>query len=363
MRRNVFKLCDVPCGARGARQASGRACGERSSLRFFGISPHPVECDPFTPQSFASCVVALSNRRTLTPKKKPPRIPKTNIRRAKGREPLRKTPSSASRTALPWAASRTSLAPSRRRCTRCAAAARLRKLRQSASRSLRSPSMRSLLSRRSSNAEGKYLRRIVLESCGEKKTCVTWVRRIFAHSHSFPFRPKQLRRRRRRGRRARRGQVLRRRGGKGLPTRTETRRAGDDELGTSIFNSNAVFNFVARVPVPFLMRRTHPITTNKTPQIAPRQEMRGRRGRGRGNFEGRGRGRGGDSGGRGGGGRWGGRGRGRAPNFYFQPPPYGCPMQQPYAVPPPQQPFYPGGHPGWCLFFVLLTVFVRLSLA
>lgn len=70
MRRNVFKLCDVPCGARGARQASGRACGERSSLRSFGISPHHVECDPFTPQSFASCIVALSNRRTLTPKKK-----------------------------------------------------------------------------------------------------------------------------------------------------------------------------------------------------------------------------------------------------------------------------------------------------
>ena len=108
-----------------------------------------------------------------------------------------------------------------------------------------------------------------------------------------------------------------------------------------------MFNFVARASVPSLMRRTRYITTNKKPQVAPRQETRAGRGRGRGTFEGRGRGRG--DGARGGG-RSGGRGRGRAPNFYFQPPPYGYPMHQPYAAPP-QQPFYPGGHPG--LLFLL----------
>ena len=76
MRRKVY-LCNVPYGARGARQASGRACGERSSLRFFGISPQTVQCDLFAPQSSAPCVVALSNRRTLTLKRKNHRkIPK-----------------------------------------------------------------------------------------------------------------------------------------------------------------------------------------------------------------------------------------------------------------------------------------------
>ena len=101
--------------------------------------------------------------------KKPPQMSKNNSRREKGREPLRKTPSSASKIALPWAASKTSSAPSRPRCTRCAAAARATKLRQSAPRSLWSPSTRSLLSRRSSNPEGECLRRIVVKSCGEKR--------------------------------------------------------------------------------------------------------------------------------------------------------------------------------------------------
>jgi len=197
------------------------------------------------------------------------------------------------------------------------------------------------------------LRRIVFESCGEKGLVLQQCGAFSTHSQFFRslhFCSKQLRRWRRRGRRTRRGQILGRRGGKGILARPETGRAGSNEFGASTFDSNAVFIFVARVSVPSLMRRTRSITTVYTPQVAPRQETRGGRGRGRGNFEGRGRGR---SDGARGGGRSGGRGRGRAPNFYFQPPPYGYPMQQAYAAPP-QQPFYPGGHPGWSLSFVLL---------
>ena len=78
--RRMFKLCDVPCGARDDQQSCGRACGERARLRFFGNSPHRGKCDPFAPHLLSSCVATLSNGRTLTPKRKNLRkCPKTTL--------------------------------------------------------------------------------------------------------------------------------------------------------------------------------------------------------------------------------------------------------------------------------------------